>query len=264
MKSEKTKAVVNLVRGGARRAILASKKHAPTICAVAAVGGVILTAFSAARAMKEHEEVVETFTEETETTEKIVKLAPVWSKTGIVAAGTIAFIIAGNKISADRLAELGAALALTQKDNEFWKKKVKDISQEEEFSNYQEEEAQFVIDNASKDIFTNAIHTGHGNELFYDSFRGIAFYSSRQHVADVVNKLNARLTGTSYAFVEEVSANTLHDEWGTGSFGAGSILGWVSANNQMIVIPGKDGLPGIPGTHAGQLCWVLDYEAYLL
>ena len=150
-----------------------SIEHAPTICSVAAAGGVVATGVTAAQAGAEYQE----------TKNKKVFIKPV--VTGVAA---IACIFTGDRLHAKRYAALAGAASVVQR-------------QYDKYINAMEPDIDPLVredrdDYSANDIWTKCQKNGisptdthSGEKLWYEPISEQFFLASSDHVTDAVNHM---------------------------------------------------------------------------
>lgn len=148
-------------------------RHAPTICSVAAAGGVVATGVTAAQAGAEYQE----------TKDKKVFIKPV-----VTGVATIACIFTGDRLHAKRYAALAGAASVVQR-------------QYDKYINAMEPDIDPLVredrdDYSANDIWTKCQKNGisptdthSGEKLWYEPISEQFFLASSDHVTDAVNHM---------------------------------------------------------------------------
>ena len=182
-------------------------KHAPTILALAAVGGVVATTIVTAKKAHKIKEIVERKKQEMEEVapedketkmvvikETIKEAAPEVAPIVILGGLTIAAILASNQMHLGREASLTAAYIAADKALVEWKQAAKDTLDKKDYDKVQEKVVEKRVDEAL-DSPTPPIKTGYGNYLCVDGPTGQAFYSNIDRINKIVGDYNSQLSG---------------------------------------------------------------------
>lgn len=233
-------------------------KQSPHICAGLAVAGVIGTTILAIRAQKHAQNALDA--EETKRLNEATykdeddidridsnvelphtakeKLAITWKcyiPPVISAASTIGMIIASDTINAKRIATIGALYAASQETLADMKEKTKELVGEKKAKE---------IENAALNKQVERIPyaddicelTGHGEQLFFDTFAGRWFKSNADYVRSGINSFNTDVINTSWQ-----SLNDLYDLWNIRESDIGNKFGFRSGE-QLKVSYAWDGI----------------------
>lgn len=167
------------------------KEHLPEILTIAGLIGVTGSIISIAGAVKRSEEeiqeaeieandgVPEDEYVEMPTKEKIKLCWKYYIPGGLMYIGSVALILAGQKVSLARLAAVTGLLKLRSKDLEDLKNKIVEKDGKKKLNEYQtavEQERVCIGPN------TSIYNTGHGGTIFYEPMTGTLFYSDIWHV----------------------------------------------------------------------------------
>lgn len=176
-------------------------KNSPVILTGLAVAGVVATVYFAVKDTLKAEEIISTENAKREeadesvmTKKEVVKKCwKCYLPTFLAAASTIVCAIASNRILTGRNAALASALALSTKALEEYRDKI----DPEKLGEIHSKLAQGKLDSVPWDEST-VVHTGHGEQLFRESFTGKLFRSSVEAVDRAFNMANADLVNGQY------------------------------------------------------------------
>ena len=140
---------------------------------------------------------------------------------GLSVLGTSVCIISAQKINSNRLSALATALSISETARKELEEKVSEKFGDGKLSKLKDEIAQDKVnkDDANCEFVYD---TGHGTTLFKDDWSGRYFYSSVEHIKQVVNDLNYRLIGGEYY----ISLNEWYMELGLPPLRQGGEIGW--------------------------------------
>lgn len=150
-----------------------SIKHAPTICSVAAAGGVVATGVTAAQAGAEYQE----------TKNKKVFIKPV-----VTGVATIACIFTGDRLHAKRYAALAGAASVIQRQYD----KYLDAMEPDINPLVREDRDDYSAEDIWAKCQKNGISptdTHSGEKLWYEPISEQFFLASTDHVTDAVNHM---------------------------------------------------------------------------
>ena len=153
--------------------------------------------------------------------EKAKRVLPAAAPTVVLTGVSIAANLASHKISSDRISGLVSAYDIAQKIHEGYKAKVKEeVGEEKELDIQQKALNQQAI--SAKDMMNVPVATGHGNDLFYDSWSGRWFLSDVTYIRKVLNELNRDMMNQTF-----VSLNEFYQSIGLDTTECGEELGWL-------------------------------------
>ena len=234
-------------------------KNGSTVLTVVAGLGVVATAIFAAQARPKADENVQKAKEDKaleEAAEKgtnpdfdhvkltvweIIKAAaPAYVKAIAVGVLTIACVVGSHVISVQQIGDLAAAYSVTKMANdrfEEYEKKVKEVVGEEKESEIKkaanEEYAKKKAEITPYNMASRAIHTGLGNQLFYDPWSDRYFYATKEAIREAVNTLNFNACG-GFGIVK---LNDFYDELNLANTRAGDMLFWEVMDNYSKIEP---------------------------
>lgn len=221
-------------------------QNEPTIMAVTAMGGVVVTGGLAAKGGIGYAREVDHIEDELDKYQKVGLVAKHFWPAFLMGAVDIALIFAGNKQHLARNAALVALAATREQDLKRYKEGVEKA--------FGEKKAGQVHDQIAKDILEDhpvdeelVINTNGGNVLCYDTMSGRYFRSSMAVIQSAENELNRKMISDYTA-----SLNDFYDLIGLDGIEAGEDLGWNT--DQMLRIDFSSQV-----STNGQPCLVIDY-----
>jgi Family of unknown function (DUF6353) len=214
-----------------------TKDNSPTLLSGAAIGGVIATAYLAARATPKAleklygeswrksrgEEKPSSATDGLTKKEIVQTTWRFYLPAGLSGAATIACIVGANRIDAKRYAALGAAYALADTSFREYKDKVlEQIGKTKE----QKVRDEIAKDKLEKDPPKDGtiILTSGGETLCYDQLTGRYFRGDIEAIRKAENEINRRAITDQYS--DGVPHNDFYELLGLGNVLLGDELGW--------------------------------------
>lgn len=236
-------------------------KHSPEILIGLGIAGMLTTTVLAVKATPKALQLMEDRKEELE----VEKLPPVeivkatWKcyiPAAISGAVSIACIVGSNSVNAKRNAALAAAYKLSETALvEYQEGVIKTIGEKKEKT------VRDAI--AEKHIQENPINkteifvTGKGQTLCLDPLSHRYFYSSKDKIDRVVNKLNYEIA-TSPFDTDGVTLNDFYDELGLPGTMTGDSIGWCLRTGLIEYHPGSQIVPE-GEEHEGEPCLVIEF-----
>lgn len=224
-------------------------QNAPTILTVMSCAGVIATAVCAGQdTLKAHAVLsqVEMDDEDLSKKEALMRVAPCYISTVLMASATLACIIGQHRVSTGKIAAYASAYSLAQAAAREYRDKVVDIVGEKKAQD---------IDNAIADkhlaehpASKQPIVVGDGKVLCYDNLSGRYFTSDIETLRKIINDLNFDLMSDMW-----VRLNEFYDRINLEPINLGEELGW-SVDHQ-IRLKFSSRL-----TDDGKPCLVIDFE----
>jgi Family of unknown function (DUF6353) len=214
----------------AAKAIFHLKKNSPTLLTVAAVGGVGLTAYLAAKNTIQAVDEIYAFEESTyvsddprERTKRRVQVAwRCYVPTAVAAGATIACVVGANRVGLRRAAAAQAGLFLAERTYAEYREKVV-----EEFGQRKDDKIRedVAIDKikAKEPPSQEILVTGPGNVLSMELYTGRFFACDMEKLRRAQNALNARLIKHDYATLDD-----FYEMLGLKQTSVSSEIGWTS------------------------------------
>ena len=163
---------------------------------VLTAAGCILFVVTVVEAVKATPKVHDILEENADATpiEKVVAVAkePEVIKAAVAGAGAIGCVIASNRVSADRIATMGALWEMSKTGFAEYKDRAKDILGVEKAEELDRKIHTNAIDDLLKDE-RKIINTGHGEQLFIFDLTGQVFRSNGNFIERMFNNLNNEL-----------------------------------------------------------------------
>lgn len=152
---------------------------------------------------------------------KFKKVAPLAGRTAMATAVSVGVTLASGKRAGDVISSLSSAcsLAITAKD-ELEKSVERNVDPEKVAAIKQDIAKNHVVYDTVNDI-QSIQPTGHGTDVFYDSWSGRYFYSDINYIRKAVNDLNYQLMNELW-----ISLNEYYAYIGLPTIRAGEELGW--------------------------------------
>ncbi len=170
------------------------------------------------------EEIIEN-EEEYTTKDKVVAITKAVGPHYIVPVAleclSVGCIIAAYKKNSKRAFALATAYQLTDTAYREYKNHAEELLTDKQKEEIKDKIAEKKVKNAPKEQISEAVMTGTGTTLCYDSGSGRYFYSSPEYLKKVQNKINDRLIKEMF-----ISGNELQYELGLCSSMFGNELGW--------------------------------------
>jgi hypothetical protein len=213
--------MIRLARyAGAAQKLVAD--NSPTILTVAAVAGVVTTAFLVARAApKAHIDIVNEQaerTDELDLTDKVLLTYKYFIPAATTGALTIACVIGANTINMKRTTALAGAYGLSELALKSYRDKVVEHIGEAKEQKVRDEVNQDLVDRLPEG--KQIIIANGGNVLFLDKWSGQLFESDVETVRKAVNDINLRMIHDMYASLNDfyyilgVDQNEMGNEFG--------------------------------------------------
>lgn len=210
-------------------------ENSTTVLTGVGVIGVVATAvltgrstFKAAELIEERERLSDDVTEELTKVEKAKVVWKVYIPPVLVGVGTIASIVAANRIASKKVAALVIASGISERALAEYKERVV-----EKIGDKRERDIRDEIANnrVAEDVVTNkeVVITGTGEVLCYDMHTGRYFMSSHEAIKQAENKINYELVHFCAA-----SLSQFYDEIGLPPTSYSDMVGW-DVNNHMEV-----------------------------
>lgn len=124
--------------------------------------------------------------------EKVAAVAPAVAVPAITGAAAIGCVVASNRISAERIATIGAAYEMSKTAFAEYKDQIKEKLGIEQFEKLDKGIVESKIDNLLQDD-RKITNTGRGEQLFYFEHTGQMFRSNGNFVDRMFNQLNSHL-----------------------------------------------------------------------
>ena len=195
-----------------------------------AIGGVIVTAFTAGEARLKADDILANIEEDRfeagikeplTTQEKIAETWKCYILPVVFCAGTIGFMIWSHKIQGRKRVALASAYALTNKSFKEYKDKAKELLSKKKFDEIEHAIDQDRVANMTV-LDGDILATNCGDVLCVDNWSGQKFFSNAEAIRQAVARCNNMMVGSVY-----LSLNTLYDEiGGLPPTKAGEELGW--------------------------------------
>ena len=231
-------------------------KNSPVILTSISVVGVIGTAVMASRDTLNASAVIALYNEENPdatTKDRLLKIAPCYIPTAIVAGTTIACIIGNHKVNAGHIASYASAYGLAQEAASRYRDNVLKVVSEEDAKKiddaYGKELAEAKIAKAPETIETIGSEDPYSHkELCYDVLSGRWFHSDVETMRRIQNDINRDIINNMWA-----PLNMFYYSVGLPAIGIGEELGW-SVDDMMEL----KFMPGI--TDNGKPYIIIDHE----
>jgi len=245
----------------ARNIRLSLSKHSPEILMGMGIAGMITTMILAVKAtpkalclMEEKKEELET---ESLTPVEIVKTTwKCYVPAAVSGAASVACLIGANSVNARRHAALATAYKISESAfSEYRDKVVETIGEKKERTVRDKISEKHVQENPINR--TEVFVTGKGKTLCLDPLSHRYFYSSKDKIDRVINKLNYEIT-TSPFDTEGVTLNDFYDEIGLPGTETGDALGWNLRTGLIEYHPGSQIVPE-DEEHEGEPCLVIEF-----
>ena len=124
--------------------------------------------------------------------EKVAAVAPAVAVPAITGVAAIGCVVASNRVSAERIATMGAAYEMTKTAFAEYKDQIKEKLGLEKATDLNKSIAESPLQNLLADE-RKIVNTGHGEQLFYFEYTGQLFRSSGNFVERMFNDLNREL-----------------------------------------------------------------------
>lgn len=211
-----------------------AERNKPALLSGAAIGGVLLTAYSAYKAgikakdilenYKNDKKLIEEGDKETEMVVKkecVVEMTKTVLPTVIFGGATIACIVGSTVESSRRIAVLSAAYALSEKKSENLQKKMEEVLGKEKADEIRKETRKEEAENTPKPVDDPMVQ-GSGNVWCYDAGQGRWFRVKN------TNELERKILLLSQMCMSEmfISMNQLYKELGLDLSSYGDDFGW--------------------------------------
>lgn len=193
-------------------------KLTPKSLAIFAVTGVVATASLSASGAIRAEHICNQFPEGIDNIEKVKATWSCWLPPFLVASGTIAAIIAGDRMSASRLAAVSAAGTQAAGYLAEYKDQVRKVLKKEDAEQIDRSISERHRPEIPKGIVPVV---GEGGTLVYDSLSGRYFASDMEEVRKCMNDFNYSLLGGVF-----LSVNDWYSHLGLPPVELGNDLGW--------------------------------------
>ena len=199
------------------------KRNGSTILTCVGGAGVVVTSVMAVKATPKAMRLLEAAKddkgEDLTTLETITVAGPAYIPTVLVGTGTIACVFGANMLSKRQQASLISAYALLDSSYKEYKGKVKEL--------YGPDANDAVAEGIAKDKYEETdISDTEGKQLFYDSFSGQYFESTKERVLNAEYFLNRDLSMRDWATVNE-----WYEYLDIPTIDGGDDLGWSSGMN---------------------------------
>ena len=236
-------------------------KHSPEILIGIGITGVITTTVLAVKATPKAMQLIEAKKHELE----VEKLTPVetvkttWKcyiPAAISGAVSIACIVGSHSVNARRNAALATAYKLSETAFAEYRDKTLDTIGEKKERAIRDKIAEKHVQENPVDR-TQIIVTGNGQTLCLDPLSHRYFYSSKDKIDRVVNKLNYEIS-TSPFDTDGVTLNDFYREIGIPGTMTGDGLGWNLRTGLIEYHPGSQIVPE-GEEHEGEPCLVIDF-----
>lgn len=236
-------------------------KHSPGILIGIGIAGMITTTVLAVKATPKAlclmEEKKQELDVETLTPVEIVKATwRCYVPAAVTGAASIACLIGSNSVNAKRNAALATAYKISETAlTEYRDKVVETIGEKKERTVQDKLSEKHVKDTPLNR--TEVIVTGKGQTLCLDPLSHRYFYSSKDRIDRVINKLNYEIT-TSPFDTEGVTLNDFYEEIGLPGTMTGDNLGWNLRTGLIEYHPGSQ-IVLEDGEHEGEPCLVIEF-----
>lgn len=217
-------------------------KNSPVILTSLSVAGVLGTAAMAAHDTLNASAVIAKYNEENPdatTKDRLLKVAPCYIPTALVATATIATIIGNHKVNAGRIVSYASAYSLAQEAASRYRDNVLKVVSEEEAKKiddaYGKEIAEAHISKAPDEVPTvDNADPYTKQDLCYDVLSGRWFHSDVETMRRIQNDINRDILNDMWA-----PLNTFYYSLGLPAIGIGEELGWsVDSMMELKFMPG--------------------------
>lgn len=225
--------------------------NSPTILTVAAVAGVVTTAFLVAKAAPKAQTDIrseeEARQEELDLVDKVLITYKHYLPATVTGGITIACIIGANSINMKRTSALAGAVGLSELAFKNYRDKVVEHIGEKKEERVHDEVMQEVV-NKNPLGESQILITGNGRSLFLDNFSERYFESDMESIRRAVNDVNEQIFSTDSA-----SLNDFYNAIGIKGSKVGDDLGWTQTNKLEVRYSATL-------TDDGRPCGVIDYR----
>lgn len=197
-------------------------QNAPTILTIMSCAGVVGTAICAGQdALKARDVLLqaEMNNEDLSKREGLMRVAPCYISTALMASATVACIISNHQVSTGKIAAYASAYSLAQAAAKEYRDKVVDIIGEKKAKDIDDAIADKHM--AEHPASKQPIVVGDGQVLCYDNLSGRYFSSDMESLRKIVNDLNFDLMSDMW-----VRLNEFYDRIGLDPINLGEELGW--------------------------------------
>lgn len=245
----------------ARNVKFSLAKHSPEILIGLGIAGMISTTVLAVKATPKALRLIEEKKEELE----VDKLTPVetvktaWKcyvPAAVTGAVSVACLIGSNSVNAKRNAALATAYKISETAfNDYREKVVETIGEKKERAVLDKVSEKHIKENPINR--TEVIVTGKGQTLCLDPLSHRYFYSSKDKIDRVINKLNYEIS-TSPFDTDGVTLNDFYHAIGLPGTMTGDSLGWNLRTGLIEYHPGSLIVPENE-EHEGEPCLVIEF-----